>query len=1177
MFFKKFLLLVPTQFSSLHILKNLNVKDDQVDSQQRKSLSEMIETFKRHVIGTQSTDLSQIYNGQVIIQGSVKLRDAKMFSPKSRVIVGGKEIQQNISANYWMKSTAQKLRGESFTLKRMEARKGIVITSFLNKNSIKDFLIHNSKVAQGSVSLRFENAVAKKDVRGHKENFPSLLFFLNQTTVPRQGAAVMILSSVDFRGNLSVRDLRTNFINDLPVNALTNSRQKLFVLNASKSVKKLQLKHLNVEIDLDMRSYNNINQPLTLDDGFIRIDRPVNLDSLKIKTFDAANLLTEFFEDHQFNEFVENLDNEFRPSKASRNVSVAGNVHFNSNLLVTAFNRKLLFNEFVSMLALKNDAIAGVGGRKVFQQNVITNSLLSTKLFNGFSMDRLLYKSLMRGEQQTIEKEAFVRKVQAKSMRAKALNNIRRSQFVDKTKLNLPLKVNFNLEELTVNNMVSKSSSFDISKMIELMEFPRRKNWSYVTVDLQVDMPLQKVSFLDRLYLFSVLKSGAPQGIIADVQVVTKKLYIKQLSKYDGIIVAKSNVIPILQFLLDSVKNRSDVSQIINGRKSFLAPIYVRNLYIEGRAYYKSDDINNVNIVNLNRTIVRPASTINVEKVFSRPIHADAIELRHRINNLQVESLIFVQNKEIQLPKLKMRKLEVADLSTYTFNDYSFLHFIENRMKKSYGSLQEVKGMLKFAELDLKNETIATSINNVVIDDAIFEQSNQLQDMVGRKSVAGKIRLVGPSLIKNLNGYDFKDFIQNSVMSMQNHLVKDMELAAIDARKGLVAQHSINGHQIEELLTSVAHFPKLTDLVSLMTHLQHQMKELTDNTRMKAGKSKRLLYIDYDPDIQITYEGQRYIGNRCTNNVVMPSKYNSIVVREKRDMEMVIEMSSLRIKVKPNLQCQKNSIKSKTLLVEWSYKNGPNNDTYLRDFKFENEITDVKFVESKNGVILMILMMQNQSAYTSEISVLVLHKEENDWYENQEKFVNLNFISRSALVETSQHIILVVSSFNDETPLKSDYVMTFFLDPATDKFVQKQQIPGGKFDIILGINIAPIDGSKLFLLLARERSKELLIYRFKEDTHFIFQRKIPFDNEIVEVVVLYIKNDLPLFIVSLNTGDFCVFEWRGIESWKSKLCGHFESIHQIKSYEYLKRQHLFLTSTMNTGTALTIYRQGEFF
>lgn len=1161
-------------------MKNLNVKDDKVDSILRKSLSQTIDTLKRHVIGTQSSDLSQIYNGQVIIQGSLKLRDAKMFSPKTRVIVSENEIQQNISANYWMKSVKQKIRGENFTMKRVEARKGIIITSFLNKHSIKEFLIPNSKAPQASVNLRFENAAAMKDVISHKENFPSLLFFLNQTTVPRQGAPVMILGSVDFRANLSVQSLMTNFINDFPVNVLTYSQQKLFVLNASKSVKKIQLKQLNVEIDLDMQSYNNINQPLKLDDGYVRIDGPVNLDSLKIKTFEAVNLWTEFFEDHQFNEFVENLDNEFRPSKTSRNVSVAGNVHFNSNLLVTAFNRKLLFNEFVSMLALKNEAIPGVGGRKVFQQNVITNSRLSTKLFNGFPMDRLLYKSLARVEQQTIEKEVFVRKVKAKSMRAKALNNIRRNQFVDKTKLNLPLKVNLNLKELTVNDVVSKSSSFDIHKMIELMELPRRKSWSYVTVDHQVDIPLQTSSYLDRLYLFSVLKSGAPQGITANIQVDTTMLHIKQLSKYDGIIVSKSNIIPIQNFFFDSVKNRSDVSQVINGKKSFLAPIYIRNMHIVGRAYYKSDGINNVNVVNLNRTIVRPASTINAEKIFLRPIYADAIELRHRINTMGVESLIFVHNKEIQLPKLTIKKLEVDDLSTYTFNDYSFRHFIENRMKKSYGSLQEVKGMLKFAELELKNETIVTSINNVVIDEAIFEQSNQLQDMIGRKSVVGKITLVGPSLIKNLNGNDFKDFIQNSVISMQNHVAKEMDLVAIDVRKGLVAQHSINGHQIEELLTSNTHFPKLTDLVSLMSHLQHEIRELMDNTRMKAGKSKRLLYIDYDPDIQITYEGQRYIGNRCTNNIVMPSKYNSIVVREKRDMEMFIEISSMRIRVKPNFQCQKNSVRSKTLLVEWSHKSG-SNDTYLRDFKFLNEITDVKFVESKNGVVMMILMMQNQTDYTSEISILVLHKEENDWYENQGKFTNLNFISRSAIVETSQHIILVVSSFNDEAPLKSDYVLTFFLDPASDKFVQNQQIPGGKFDIILGINITPksrMDKSKSFLLLARERSKELLIYRFKEDTKlYIFQRKISFDNEIVEVVVLYVKNEVPLFIASLSTGDFCVFEWRGIESWKMKLCGHFENIHQIKSYEYLKRQHLFLTSTINTGTALTLYRQGEFF
>jgi hypothetical protein len=226
----------------------------------------------------------------------------------------------------------------------------------------------------------------------------------------------------------------------------------------------------------------------------------------------------------------------------------------------------------------------------------------------------------------------------------------------------------------------------------------------------------------------------------------------------------------------------------------------------------------------------------------------------------------------------------------------------------------------------------------------------------------------------------------------------------------------------------------------------------------------------------------------------------------------------------------------------------------------------------------MILTLQNFTSSTSELAFLHLNRDTDDWFEKQPKITDLDFFTRTALVETSQHQFLVVSSFNEV--LASNIVLIYKLDTSTDDFVKIQQFPGENFDIILSINVSPkqqIIEQKTFLLLAREKKEALHIYKLKEGSpEFVFHRKIDFERKIVEVVALYI-NDVPYFIVSLHNGHFCLFEWRGIETWMSKQCGHFSNINQIKSYEYLKRQHLFLTSTMNTGTALTIYRQGERF
>lgn len=64
-------------------------------------------------------------------------------------------------------------------------------------------------------------------------------------------------------------------------------------------------------------------------------------------------------------------------------------------------------------------------------------------------------------------------------------------------------------------------------------------------------------------------------------------------------------------------------------------------------------------------------------------------------------------------------------------------------------------------------------------------------------------------------------------------------------------------------------------------------------------------------------------------------------------------------------------------------------------------------------------------------------------------------------------------------------------------------------------------------------------------------------------------------MVSLQDGNFYLYEWKGIESWRWKQYGYFGSINHVRSYEFLKKKHLFLTSSVNSASALTVFCQGD--
>lgn len=59
-----------------------------------------------HVIGTNESDLLQIYTGKVKFLGNLHVQNIN-FSPFSKTIIGEKEFYPNIAQHYWLKSQNQ--------------------------------------------------------------------------------------------------------------------------------------------------------------------------------------------------------------------------------------------------------------------------------------------------------------------------------------------------------------------------------------------------------------------------------------------------------------------------------------------------------------------------------------------------------------------------------------------------------------------------------------------------------------------------------------------------------------------------------------------------------------------------------------------------------------------------------------------------------------------------------------------------------------------------------------------------------------------------------------------------------------------------------------------------------------------------------------------------------------
>lgn len=65
------------------------------------------EFITKHIVGTRVEDLSQVYNGKVIIKGSLKLANVMLESPKTHMFIDDERFGLNLADHYWMKSVDQ--------------------------------------------------------------------------------------------------------------------------------------------------------------------------------------------------------------------------------------------------------------------------------------------------------------------------------------------------------------------------------------------------------------------------------------------------------------------------------------------------------------------------------------------------------------------------------------------------------------------------------------------------------------------------------------------------------------------------------------------------------------------------------------------------------------------------------------------------------------------------------------------------------------------------------------------------------------------------------------------------------------------------------------------------------------------------------------------------------------
>lgn len=1178
---------VPTKFEFLNVVENLKIEDAEDESGEFKNF---IDAVRERVIGTNESDLAQFYNGKVVIQGSLTVNDLNAYSPRTKFFIADQRVPLNISANYWMKSIKQDILSETFVLTNKVEFNGVA-TKFISNHPADNYLRTDLvKEIQPIANLRFKNAIVKGNINGHLNNVPSLLFKLNDSVIKIDGEPTEISSPVEFRNNLVINKLYTGSINGIKSETLVHKHLLAVVFEAPKVIEVVNVdKHLIVDNNLDVVTYNNVDLQ-SFSNGVQRIDQPMFLKNLVLKRFNAFNLTVDKLESHNLNQMIENLREELDlnrvSNKGKRSVRIHGDATFTSNIFIELLNGEIEFNEFVNLLVFNKEQPQEIGGRKIFKEGLTVAENLNTISINGNKTYRLLHQSLSRGDDQTISSEMFVTNLKVNGVRTRGLNGIAWNMLINKEKLHQPLKINMNIDQLEVKDLFTKTDIVDFTRMIKIAHFPERTQWNSITAIKGNELLIGTATYLDQLMINGVLKS-VRQEIFADVT-FQKTFYMEHVKKQDYFIGTRTDTVDMKALDDDSVKQNSPKPEVILGRK-IINPGFrfdAVNLIIGPQCNFYSTFINNVNIIELNRTIYRNGDYLNAPKHFDNLVVEDLYVQDGILGGIPLNSIVTIYQDNVRLDNIKFESLEVGNLTTYMFNSYSLLHFLKGRMRKHGVDNQVVTTFLTFNSLNLETDADLSTINSINVNNAVYLKSDQLQVIEGRKIITGSLILKGPVQIGTVNGVDLMEFNKNTVSINQNYLSDvPLKLFKVQLKNGMYVMKTINGKGIDDLLSSNAHSPKLNDLMTLIANVTKQILEIDHQKSIKSKRQQRMLYIDVDDEISVSYKEPRSTeANDCPNRVRDLSfrpKPKGVIMTLDEDEVMTVDLPNVKFKLDPNFECYNNEVSSKVLDINWSYPNDLSKKIYFQNLTIEGKVKDVNFMESSDG-LYTIIVVQQQIHSKNNLKFYRLNRTSHDIIAHQATLINFYESTKIAIVESSKkEHYLVVSTFKKDSD--RDWILIYQFNMAKGQFVEIQKIPSnGNFDIILGINMKPFRGfrGRTFLLFAKTNGKQIKIYQKRDESkEFTFERQIDdFKDSIVEVLILYI-NQKPFIVVSQTSGLFCLYEWHGIESWKSKYCGRFENIRQMKSFEYLNRQHLFLASITHNTTpsinALGIYRQGE--
>lgn len=1050
----------------------------------------------QHIVGTRVEDLSQSYNGRVVINGDLTLHNVTIENVIS-LFLDDKKFPLDSLSEYWTRNTSQRITKNVIFKGRISTSQ--LLAEQINNHPVSAFVTTDQDILQTDSNIRFLDTIIERNIRTRDV---SKILEISRNVV-RKGKRTVIEGAKHFQ-NISTQNLTSSFINGQQI-----SSHFLNLHTSLKCSRHITFDELHLQSDLESPPTSHL-QIETIDQVNMRslfadtvyINRPVELASIAIDEFVADGDLK-----------VESLNGVDATGALER----INNLRFMVNVTGNAIVQRLFADtvngvrvrDYFNMV-VRNDRVGPqeLGGKKTFLQGFSVLEELRVRDISGVDVNQWMANVLRWDGTETVVTEEWVfKEVEARSVYAARINEMPTKWFIN-SRERVTLHKDLHVNELIVQDtVITARGAHNWTRVIERLRNPMPRKWQRIEVTGNIRMP-QPVSKLGELIHHGV-NNRQSQSFSGDL-FFRGRVKIKNLFTHNRTI----NGIDLRYVLQDTLLDNTQEVQIVTGAVVFEKGFSAMHLRATDMNVVR---INDVDMIDLDKSLWRPGTETTFPWLHFPKISVDRLKINGTINGVFPHDLNTIDHVGVDSYNIAPNFTVLGSLTVDSINGMPFDYFIGGTARLKSKKAQHFLGFITFENLVIRgNFSKLRGINGIPISSLLLSKSRQTQDVTGIQGFKS-ISFSGPSSITSLNDVPLSEMYKWTVDKRRNQDLTLFNARQVIVNQGLTIHSTLNDIPIQFFTKEPPQLPNIKDM-------QHRLETiLAQDIDTRKGRKKRFNYFDYAHNFDVTPDGndssnivlKRYTSRDCQGSTgkclckrqveIQLSKFNEIQVHPTKDIRFEGRVGDRDIQILVNNSCDPDQVKS-TLIVT-------SKDNVMRGH--QKGITKlIGSIGSTNSSIFVTATENKEN-----LTIVTWNVTE----ENILKKIHSLVFARSTRshVHLMQHLLIISTTTASQPSPHLSWVYRY--DPLSNTF-KLQQILRSYYNLLSSVG----SDKDSFLAAGLSGERVLDLYKVNETSQLSSRKQIAFLHAIKDVLALRGQDEMFVAIL-LENAHLLIYRYSFVE------------------------------------------------